>query len=103
MLSILRGLIFLDFCSRQNVQCFIDPSSKVNLELLILDTNLAQNIGLLSQNKEGVRPLACYVIHVMLQVQSTPTVIREGHFTPKNLVRLWQKSFCLEEKSIKNP
>ena len=30
-------------------------------------------------------------------------VHHEGHFTPKNLVRLWQKSFCLQEKSIKNP
>ena len=27
----------------------------------------------------------------------------EGHFTPKNLVHLWQKSFCFQEKSIKNP
>ena len=31
------------------------------------------------------------------------TVSFEGHFTPKNLVRLWQKSYCLQEKSIKNP
>ena len=27
----------------------------------------------------------------------------EGHFTPKNLVHLWQKSFRFQEKSIKNP
>ena len=27
----------------------------------------------------------------------------KGHFTPKNLVHLWQKSFCFQEKSIKNP
>ena len=27
----------------------------------------------------------------------------EGHLTPKNLVHLWRKSFCFQEKSIKNP
>ena len=27
----------------------------------------------------------------------------EGHFSPKNLVHLWQTSFCFQQQSIKNP
>ena len=52
----------------------------------------------------GVRvPLAglpgCGLVCGALQVDGGS----EGHFTPKNLVHLWQKSFCFQEKSIKNP
>ena len=43
-----------------------------------------------------------YNINSRFDCDSSIVVFIEGHFTPKNRVRLWQKSFCFQEKSIKN-